>query len=154
MKHQVPTVLLIDDDPADQFLVQEAMKVANFDHNLRQVSDGDEALDYLFGRGRNADRLKAPRPDLILLDLNMPRFDGRQVARTLKTHPFLKNIPIVVLTSSSREEDVDELYEMGVNSYMQKPANFDEFTAALRALASYWLERASLPSSALEREPR
>lgn len=154
MKHQVPTILLIDDDPADQFLVQEAMKITNLNHNLRLVSDGDEALDYLFGRGRYADRFKAPRPDLILLDLNMPRFDGRQVARTLKTHPFLKNIPIVVLTTSAREEDVDELYAIGVNSYMQKPTNFDEFTAALRDLANYWLERASLPSSAPERETR
>ena len=153
MKHQVPTILLIDDDPADQFLVQEAMKIANLRHNLSLVSDGDEALDYLFGRGRYADHFKAPRPDLILLDLNMPRLDGRQVARTLKTHPFLKNIPIVVLTTSGQAADVDDLYAIGVNSYMQKPTNFDEFTAALRDLANYWLERASLPSS-VERETR
>ena len=154
MKRGVPTILLIDDDPADQFLVQEAIKVANLNHNLRLVSDGDEALDYLFGRGRYADRRKAPRPDLILLDLNMPRFDGRQVARTLKAHPSLKNIPIVVLTTSSLEEDVDELYAIGVNAFMRKPTNFDEFTAALCDLSNYWLERASLPSPAVERGAR
>ena len=153
MKHQVPTILLIDDDPADQFLVQEAMKIANLRHNLSLVSDGDEALDYLFGRGRYADHFKAPRPDLILLDLNMPRFSGRQVARAIKSNPYLKKIPIVVLTASALEDDLDELYGIGVNSYMQKPANFDEFTAALRDLANYWLERASLPSS-VERETR
>ncbi len=154
MKQQVPTILMVDDDPADQFLVQEAMKIANFNHNLRLVSDGDEALDYLFGRGRYAERVKAPRPDLILLDLNMPRCDGRQVARALKTDPFLKNIPIVVLTTSGQGEDVDELYAIGVNSYMQKPTNFDEFTAALRDLASFWLERASLPWPVVVREAR
>ena len=145
MKPQAPTILLIDDDPADQFLVQEAMKVANLNYNLRLVSDGDEALDYLFGRGRYADRVRAPRPDLILLDLNMPRFNGRQVARAIKSNPYLKKIPVVVLTTSGQEEDVDELYGIGVNSYMQKPINFDEFTAALRDLSAYWLERSSLP---------
>ena len=145
MKQQISTILLVDDDPADQFLVQEAMKTANLNCNLRLVSDCDEALDYLFGRGRYRDRLRAPRPDLILLDLNMPRFSGRQVARAIKSNPYLKNIPIVVLTTSSQEEDVDELYGIGVNSYVQKPANFDEFTATLQDLSAFWLERASLP---------
>ena len=146
MKTQAPTILVVDDDPADQFLVQEAMKVANLNYNLRLVSDGDEALDYLFGRGRYSDRFKAPRPDLILLDLNMPRFSGRQVARAIKSNPYLKKIPIVVLTTSSLDDDLDELYSIGVNSYMRKPANFDEFTAALKDLSNYWLERAVLPS--------
>ncbi len=145
MKHQTLTILVVDDDPADQFLVQEAMKVANLNYNLRLVSDGDEALDYLFGRGRYGNRFRSPRPDLILLDLNMPRFSGRQVARAIKGNPYLKKIPIVVLTTSGQEEDVEELYGIGVNSYIQKPANFDEFTAALRDLSSYWLERARLP---------
>jgi len=147
MKHQPPTVLIVDDDPADQFLVQEAIKVANLQYNLRLVSDGDEALEYLHHRGRYADRYKAPRPDLILLDLNMPRFSGRQVAQAIKSDPTLKNIPIVVLTTSTQEEDVDDLYGMGVNSYMQKPLNFDDFTAALRDLSAYWLERAVLPAN-------
>lgn len=146
MTPQAPTILVIDDDPADQFLVQEAMKVANLNYNLRLVSDGDEALDYLFGRGRYRDRFRAPRPDLILLDLNMPRLSGRQVARAIKGNPQLRKIPIVVLTTSGQEEDVEELYGIGVNSYMQKPANFDEFTAALRDLSNYWLERAALPA--------
>ncbi|HYM12598.1 MAG TPA: response regulator [Bryobacterales bacterium] len=146
MTPQTPTILVIDDDPADQFLVQEAMKVANLNYNLRLVSDGDEALDYLFGRGRYGDRFRAPRPDLILLDLNMPRLSGRQVARAIKGTPQLRKIPIVILTTSGQEEDVEELYGIGVNSYMQKPANFDEFTAALRDLSNYWLERAALPA--------
>ncbi len=145
MKKQTPTVLVVDDDPADQFLVQEAMKIVNLNYNLRLVSDGDEALDYLFGRGRYGDRFRAPRPDLILLDLNMPRFNGRLVARAIKGNPYLKKIPVVVLSTSSQEEDIEELYSIGVNSYLQKPANFEEFTAAMRDLSNYWLERASLP---------
>lgn len=145
MKVEAPTILVVDDDPADQFLVQEAMKSSNLNYNLRLVSDGDEALDYLFGRGRYSDRVRSPRPDLILLDLNMPRFSGRQVARAIKDNPYLKKIPVVVLTTSGQEEDIEELYSIGVNSYLQKPTNFDEFTAALRDLSSFWLERASLP---------
>ena len=145
MKVEAPTILVVDDDPADQFLVQEAMKSSNLNYNLRLVSDGDEALDYLFGRGRYSDRVRSPRPDLILLDLNMPRFSGRQVARAIKNNPYLKKIPVVILTTSGQEEDIEELYSIGVNSYLQKPTNFDEFTAALRDLSSFWLERASSP---------
>ncbi len=145
MKRPTPTILVVDDDPADQFLVQEAMKTANLNYNLRLVSDGDEALDYLYGRGRYSDRFRCPRPDLILLDLNMPRFSGRQVAQAVKTNPYLKKIPIVVMTTSVQEDDVDDLYSLGVNSYMHKPTNFDEFTAALRDFSAYWLERAWLP---------
>jgi len=146
MKRQPPTILIIDDDPADQFLMQEAMQTANLQYSLRLVSDGDEALEYLYKRGRYEDRAKAPRPDLILLDLNMPRFNGRQVARAIKSDPNLKNIPIVVLTTSASDTDVQELYSIGVNSYVQKPSNFDEFTNALRDLSHYWLERTSLPA--------
>ena len=145
MRHWAPTILIVDDEPADQFLVQEAMKIANLNYTLRVVSDGDEALDYLFRRGRYKDPVKAPRPELILLDLNMPRCTGVQVARTIKSSPDLKSIPVIILTTSAREEDVAELYDIGVNSYLQKPTNFDEFTAALRDLTNYWLERASLP---------
>ena len=149
MQVDAPTILVVDDDPADQFLVQEAMKSSNLNYNLRLVSDGDEALDYLFGRGRYSDRVRSPRPDLILLDLNMPRFSGRQVARAIKNNPYLKKIPLVILTTSAQEEDIEELYSIGVNSYLQKPTNFDEFTAALRDLSSFWLERASLPPHGL-----
>jgi CheY-like chemotaxis protein len=145
MKSRIPTVLVVDDDPADQFLIQEAMATANLHCDLRLVSDGDEALEYLRGHGRYRDAVRSPRPDLILLDLNMPRFSGRQVARTIKTDPFLKAIPIVVLTTSGRPEDVLELYDIGVNSFVQKPANFDEFIGALRDLSAFWLDRAALP---------
>lgn len=140
-----PTILVIDDDPADQFLVQEAMRTANLHYNLRLVSDGDEAIEYLYHRGRYAESRKAPRPDLILLDLNMPRLNGRQVARAIKSDPNFRAIPIVVLTTSRLDQDVEELYQAGVNSYIQKPANFDEFTEALRDLSAYWLGRATLP---------
>jgi CheY-like chemotaxis protein len=145
MKRLAPTILIVDDDPADQFLVREAMKIANLDYNLRLVSDGDEAIEYLYHRGRYRDHIIAPRPDLILLDLNMPRFSGRQVAKTIKTDPNLKTIPVVVLATSTQEEDVGDLYDIGVNSYMQKPINFDDFTAALKDLSTYWLERAAPP---------
>jgi len=145
MKPHPPTILIVDDDPADQFLVQEAMKCANLNYDLRLVSDGDEAIEYLYRRGRYADQRKAPRPDLILLDLNMPRFSGRNVAKALKNDAQLRRIPIVVLTTSGQEEDVEELYGIGINAYMQKPMHFDQFTAALRDLSAYWLERVSLP---------
>lgn len=145
MRHQPPTILVIDDDPADQFLVREAIKSASLDYNLRLVSDGDEALEYLNHRGRYADRFAAPRPDLILLDLNMPRYNGRQVAKAIKSDADLKTIPVVVLTTSAQEEDIEELYQIGVNSYVQKPINFDDFTATLRDLSVFWLERAALP---------
>ncbi len=148
MTRHVPTILIIDDDPADQFLVREAMETTNLNCDLRLASDGDEAIEYLYRRGRYRDQAAAPRPDLILLDLKMPRFDGRQVAKLIKSDPGLRAIPIVVLTSSALVEDVDDLYQIGVNSYMQKPLNFDDFTAALRDLSSYWLERAALPPHA------
>ena len=141
-----PTILVVDDDPADQFLVQEAMRTANLHYDLRLVSDGDEAIEYLYHRGRYVEGRKAPRPDLILLDLNMPRLNGRQVARAIKSDPNFRTIPIVVLTTSRLDQDVDELYQTGVNSYIQKPANFDEFTEALRDLSAYWLGRATLPA--------
>ena len=145
MKRQPCTILLVDDDPADQFLVQEAMRTANLNYDLHLVSDGDEAIEYVYRRGRYAGGHRAPRPDLILLDLNMPRFDGRQVAQAIKSDPHLRAIPIVVLTTSRLDQDVEALYAAGVNSYLQKPANFDEFTEALRDLSTYWLERAALP---------
>ena len=141
-----PTILAIDDDPADQFLVQEAMRTANLQYDLRLVSDGDEAIEYLYHRGRYTDDRKAPRPNLILLDLNMPRLNGRQVARAIKSNPNFRTIPIVVLTTSRLDQDVEELYQAGVNSYIQKPVNFDEFTEVLRDLSTYWLGRATLPA--------
>jgi CheY-like chemotaxis protein len=146
MKKRTCTILLIDDDPADQFLVQEALRTANLSYDLRIVSDGDEAIEYLYHRGRYGGDRRAPRPDLILLDLNMPRYSGRQVARSLKADPTLRHIPVVVLTTSGLEQDVEELYEAGVNTYLQKPVNFDEFTEVLRDLSTYWLERAVLPT--------
>ncbi len=140
-----PTILVVDDDPADQFLMQEAMKMADLSYTLKLVSDGDEAIEYLYRRGRYADPHRAPRPDLVLLDLRMPRFNGRQVAQTIKTDPNLKSIPVIVLSTSSDPREIDELYQIGINTYIQKPVNFDDFTAALRDFGHYWLERAALP---------
>jgi CheY-like chemotaxis protein len=149
MKGSPATILLVDDDPADQLLAQEALRTSNLNYDLRIVSDGDEALAYLYRRGRYRDPMKAPRPDLILLDLQMPRFGGQQVARTIKGDPVLKTIPLVILTTSREAEVVDELYLIGANCFIQKPLNFDEFTAALCEVSAYWLERASLPRRAV-----
>ncbi len=147
MKRRPCTILLVDDDPSDQFLVQEGMRMANLSYDLRVAGDGDEALDYLYRRGRFAQPQRSPRPDLILLDLNMPRCDGRQVARAVKSDPNLRYIPIVVFTTSSLDQDVQNLYEIGVNTFVQKPMNFDQFTEVLRDLSQFWLERAILPGA-------
>ncbi|HYM12597.1 MAG TPA: response regulator [Bryobacterales bacterium] len=145
MRSQTPTILVVDDDPTDQLLMQEAVKAVSLRCSLRLVSDGSEALDYLFGRGPYSDRSRAPRPDLILLDLRMPRLNGCQVALAVKSNLYLRKIPIVVLATTARQEDLDELYAIGVNSYMPKPGNFEEFAKAMRDLGHYWLERALLP---------
>ena len=129
-------ILLVEDDVGDQVLTQEAFRALNVPHELRIVSDGKEALDYLYHQGDYQSDATAPRPDLILLDLNMPRVNGQQVAEQIHTDPALKDIPVVVLTTSRRQEDVLRAYGRGVTSFISKPLDFKRFMAAVQDLES------------------
>jgi CheY-like chemotaxis protein len=127
-------VLLVEDDPGDQLLTKEAFESLSVPNELRVVADGREALDYLYRRGRYTQASEAPRPDLILLDLNMPRVNGQKVAEEIHADPQLRDIPIVVLTTSRRHEDLLHAYGRGVVSFITKPLDFQDFIAAVRDL--------------------
>ena len=133
-------ILLVEDDYGDQILIQEALQATPTSKRVALVSDGEEAIEYLYRLGRYADPSTAPRPDLILLDLNMPRLGGKELAARLKADPELKSIPIVAFTTSGREEDVAYCYHIGVNSYVQKPTDFDRLQGVLQGIEQYWLE--------------
>lgn len=138
-------ILLVEDDPEDQELSRRALQRSKLQNDLFVVSDGEEALDYLYRRGKYEDPKSSPRPDLILLDLNMPKLDGRAVLERVKSDPKLKSIAVVVLTTSSQEEDILRSYNLGVNSYISKPVRMDGFLKALQDLEHYWLRLVVLP---------
>ncbi|MGD8452839.1 MAG: response regulator [Phycisphaerae bacterium] len=138
-------ILLADDDPGDQELVRRASRTAGIDAELRVVADGEEALEYLHQRGRYAPPGDAPRPDLMLLDLNMPRLDGRQVLQRVRSDPQTQRIPVVVFTTSDRVEDVRDCYQLGCNSFITKPAELSDFVQLLERLKTYWFELVTLP---------
>ncbi len=140
-------VLLAEDDPGDQELTRRALQEDILECDLRIVSDGQETMDYLLRQGDYVDPASAPRPDLILLDLNMPRIDGRQVLKQVRSHPDLRRIPVVVLTTSSEDEDVLSSYDLGCNSFITKPVELEPFVETLRKLGGYWLELVTLPVS-------
>ena len=148
MKNPTPrpmTLLLADDDPDDRLLAKEALEKSLLANDLRFVEDGEELLDYLRRRGKYADPKKSPRPGLILLDLNMPRKDGREALREIKNDPKLRDIPIVVLTTSKTEEDVARTYNLGVNSYITKPVRFAALVEVMESIGKYWFEIVELP---------
>ena len=134
------TILLADDDADDRLLTREALAENHLANDLREVRDGEELLDYLHRRGAYAAPEAAPRPGLILLDLNMPKVDGREALQLIKAHPALRAIPIVVLTTSQIEEDIFRTYELGVNSFISKPVTFTGLVAAMQAIGRYWFE--------------
>ena len=138
-------ILLVEDDPEDQELSRRALQRSKLHNDLFVVNDGEEALDYLYRRGKYEDPKSSPRPDLILLDLNMPKLDGRAVLERIKSDPKLKSIAVVVLTTSSQEEDILRSYNLGVNSYISKPVRMDGFLKALQDLEHYWLKLVVLP---------
>ena len=136
-------ILLVEDNPADVRLTQEALKeAAHARTRLHVAGDGVEALEFLHKEGSFA---SAPRPDLMLLDLNLPRVDGRQVLAQVKGDPDLRRIPVVVLTTSPSEDDILHAYDNHVNSYIRKPVDLDQFLHVLRAIDDYWLGSVSLP---------
>jgi CheY-like chemotaxis protein len=151
-KREAVTVLLADDDPDDRMLVEEAFAEIDSSYDLRFVDDGEELMDYLRHEGRFLEDTAAPKPALILLDLNMPKKDGREAASEIKADPALRQIPIVVLTTSTSEEDVHHTYGVGVNSFVSKPVTFDGMLALAREVSNFWIETIDLPPSPSEGE--
>ena len=145
MKNKPITLLLADDDPDDRLLARQALEKSRLANDLRCVEDGEELLDYLRRRGKYADPKESPRPGLVLLDLNMPRKDGREALREIKSDPKLRDIPVVVLTTSKAEEDIARSYNLGVNSYITKPVKFSALVEVMKALDKYWFEIVELP---------
>ena len=141
--HRPVELLLVEDNPGDARLTAEALKEGSVPSNLAVVEDGVQALAYLLREGKYAD---APRPDLILLDLNLPKKDGREVLAEIKTHRDLKRIPVLVLTTSEAEEDVHRAYELHANCYVAKPVDLDRFMIAVRSIETFWLSTVRLPS--------
>jgi CheY-like chemotaxis protein len=137
-------ILMADDDAEDCLLVRDALQENGLPHAIRFVRDGEELLDYLHRRGEY-EMADAPRPDLILLDLKMPKKDGREALKELKTEPRLKTIPIVVFTTSMDKEDIEFAYRMGVNSYVAKPATFRALVDFVATLGKYWFELVERP---------
>jgi two-component system, chemotaxis family, response regulator Rcp1 len=137
-------ILLIEDSPADVRLTREALRDAKVRNNLHVVGDGDEAMEFLEQRDRHA---AAIRPDLILLDLNLPRKSGREVLEEVKRHPELRRIPVVVLTTSQAEEDIMRSYDLHANCYIQKPVDLDRFITVVRSIEDFWLTIVKLPAT-------
>lgn len=132
-------ILLVEDNETDAELTIRALKRKNLTNNLVWVKDGAEALDFIFAKGNYSERNIEGLPKLVLLDLRMPKVDGLEVLQTIKADDRTKKIPIVVLTSSKEDKDIVESYELGVNSYVSKPVEFDEFTDAVSTLGLYWM---------------
>lgn len=135
-------VLLIEDDPGDELITREAFEHNKISNTLHVAHDGQEGLDFLYRRGQYAD---APRPDLILLDLNLPKYDGRQLLETVKSDPDLSHIPVVVLTTSSAEEDILRSYKLHANAYVTKPVDLDQFMNAVRQIDEFFVQVVRLP---------
>jgi CheY-like chemotaxis protein len=139
------TILMADDDPDDRQLTKEALEEGRLINAIRFVANGEELMEYLHKQGKYAPPAEAPRPGLILLDLNMPRKDGRTVLQEIKGDPALRTIPVVVLTTSKADEDVYRSYDLGVNSYIVKPVTFEALVDILQTLEKYWFEIVELP---------
>jgi CheY-like chemotaxis protein len=142
------TVLLVEDNPHDVRLIKRAFGKVDFPHDLRVVDDGDDALTYLVETSAHAQASTACRPDLILLDLNLPRVNGYDVLRQCKQDDRFKQIPIVVLTTSGHDEDIRRAYKAGANAYLLKPVEFARFTEMMHQLSSFWLNLVKLPPDA------
>ncbi|MBK3582672.1 response regulator [Streptomyces microflavus] len=138
-------VLLVEDDPGDELMTREAFEDNKIRNTLHVVRDGQEALDFLYRRGEYTE---APRPDLVLLDLNLPKYDGRQVLEQIKSDPELALIPVVVLTTSSAEEDILRSYKLHANAYVTKPVDLDQFIAAVRQIDEFFVTVVRLPGRA------
>jgi len=146
MKHNIiPTILIADDDADDRMMIKEALEENNFSHDMRFVQDGEELLDYLHQRGKYLTE-KVLRPNLIILDLNMPKVDGREALSHIKSNAKLKRIPVIVLTTSRAEEDIVRAYDLGVNSFICKPVHYNDLVLVAREIGNYWFSTVALPN--------
>lgn len=144
-KAKPAVILLAEDDRGDQELTRRALEEGKIRNDLRVVEDGEEALAYLFRRGKYKDPATSPRPDLLLLDLNLPRVDGREVLERVRADSKLRRMAVVVLTTSRQEEDILRSYELGCNSFITKPVGMDQFIRVIQALEEYWFQIVVLP---------
>jgi CheY-like chemotaxis protein len=140
-------VVMAEDDSDDRLLVKDAMAECHWEADLRFVENGEELMDYLLRRGKFAEEAASPRPGLILLDLNMPRKDGREALREIKADADLRRIPIVVLTTSKADTDIASLYDLGANSFISKPVQFDALVGLMKILGQYWFNIVQLPAT-------
>jgi CheY-like chemotaxis protein len=143
---EVIDILLVEDNEGDARLAKEAMRDSKLRNTLHHVGDGEEAMEFLYQRGKHAD---APRPDLVLLDLNLPRKDGRAVLEEVKTDENLKRIPVVILTTSSDEQDILRSYNLHANCYITKPIDLNQFLKVVRSIEDFWLTIVKLPNGHL-----
>jgi len=139
-------ILMADDDADDRMMANDAFEENRLGNELRFVEDGEELMDYLLRQGKYVDPESSPRPGLILLDLNMPRMDGREALKIIKSDPDLHSIPIIVLTTSSSEEDITRTYDLGVNSFITKPVTFEGLVDVIKKTGWYWLQIVELPT--------
>jgi two-component system, chemotaxis family, response regulator Rcp1 len=144
-KAKPAVILMAEDDRGDQELTRRALEAGKIRNELRIVENGEEALAYLFRRGKYKDPASSPRPDLLLLDLNLPRVDGREVLERVRADSKLRRMAVVVLTTSRQEEDILRSYELGCNSFITKPVDMDQFTRLIQALEEYWFQIVVLP---------
>ncbi len=138
-------ILMADDDADDRLLAKDALTECRLANDLHFVEDGEELLDYLQRRGKYTLLSNAPRPGLILLDLNMPKKDGREALKEIRADPDLRKIPVVVLTTSKADTDIGRIYELGANSFISKPVSFDSLVEVMKILGRYWFEVVELP---------
>lgn len=147
--NQIPkpfTILIAEDDEDDYLLILEALNEAGVDNEVHWVKDGDEAMEFLTSRMNGANGTSGELPGLILLDLNMPKKDGREALAEIKSNPKLRSIPVVVMTTSSAESDIAKSYDLGVNSFIQKPVRFNELVEMAKVLFNYWIKTVKLPN--------
>lgn len=138
-------ILMADDDADDRMLTRDALQESRVLNELRFVEDGEELMDYLHRRGKYADSDSSPKPGLILLDLNMPKKDGREALKEIKSDPNLRRIPVVIMTTSKAEEDIFRSYDFGASSFITKPVTFDRLVDLMKAIGEYWVEFVELP---------
>ena len=147
IKNSSITILVADDDADDRMMIKDAFHESRLANQLMFVNDGEELMDYLGRKDKYCDREKSPRPGLILLDLNMPRKDGREALKEIKADANLRSIPVVILTTSKAQEDIYRTYDLGVSSFITKPVSFESLVGITRDLGRYWFEIVELPQA-------